>query len=148
MDVAKETGALRFAVIGCGSLARMQHIPNIVKSPRMVLQTCVDLDDAVLAECRDTFGAKRVSKDYRDAVNDPEVDVICLATTEQLRLPVIALAVAASKPVYVEKPLAMTLEEMREIQKVVHSSGIPFCVVITGEPVRLWSMHNEYSVNT
>lgn len=128
MLVAKEPNALRFAVIGCGSLSRMQHIPNIVKSPRMILRTCVDLDDAILSECRDVYGAQHISKDYRDATNDPEVDVICLATTEKLRLPVIALAAKANKPVYVEKPLAMTLEEMREIQQVVHSSGIPFCV--------------------
>ena len=54
--------------------------------------------------------------------------MICLATTEKLRLPVIALAAEAGKPVYVEKPLATTLEEMREIQRVVHAAAIPFCV--------------------
>ncbi len=54
--------------------------------------------------------------------------MICLATTEKLRLPVIALAAKAGKPVYVEKPLAMTLEEMGEIQRVVHAANIPFCV--------------------
>ena len=32
------------------------------------------------------------------------------------------------KPVYVEKPLATTFEEMRAIQESVHQSGIPFCV--------------------
>jgi predicted dehydrogenase len=30
--------------------------------------------------------------------------------------------------VYVEKPLAMSLEEMGEIQRVVHAANIPFCV--------------------
>jgi len=128
MDGIKESGALRVAVIGCGSIARAQHIPNIVRSPRLVLHTCVDLDDAVLAECRDVFGAAHIRKDYRGAINDPEVDVICLATTEKLRLPVIELAAAARKPMYVEKPLAKTLEETREIQRVVNDSRIPFCV--------------------
>lgn len=122
------TGQLRIAVIGCGSVARAQHIPNIVESPRMVLHTCVDLDDAVLAECRSVFGALHVRKDFQGAIEDPEVDVICLATTEKLRLPVIALAARAGKPIYVEKPLATTLDEMIEIQKVVHASGVPFCV--------------------
>ena len=75
----------------------------------MVLHTCVDLDDAILAECRDVFGALHIRKDFEGAVNDPEVDMICLATTEKLRLPVIALAAKASKAVYVEKPLARTL---------------------------------------
>ena len=119
---------LRFAVIGCGSVARTQHIPNIAKSKRMTLHTCVDLDDALLAECRDVYGAQHIRKDYQGAIEDPEVDVICLATTEKLRLPVIALAAKANKPVYVEKPLAMTLKEMFEIQQVVHSSNIPFFV--------------------
>lgn len=119
---------LRFAVIGCGSVARGQHIPNIVKSPRMLLHTCVDLDEKILAECRDVFGAQHVRKDFQGAIEDPEVDVICLATTEKLRLPVIAQAAKAGKPVYVEKPLATTMQETLEIQKVVHASGIPFCV--------------------
>ncbi len=123
-----ETEPLRFAVIGCGSVARAQHIPNIVKSSRMALHTCVDLDDAVLAECRDVFGATHIRKDFQGAIEDPEVDVICLTTTEKLRLPVIALAAKANKPVYVEKPLAMNLAELHEIQKVVHASGIPVCI--------------------
>ena len=94
----------------------------------MMLHTCVDLDDSVLAECRDVFGATHIRKDFQDAIEDPEVDVICLATTEKLRLPVIAFAAQAGKPVYVEKPLATTLDEMHEIQQVVHASNIPFCV--------------------
>jgi predicted dehydrogenase len=93
----------------------------------MELHTCVDLDDAVLAECRDRYGA-RVRKDFQGAIEDPEVDAICLATTEKLRLPVIELAAKAGKAVYVEKPLAATLAEMREIQRVVQAAGIPFCV--------------------
>jgi predicted dehydrogenase len=119
---------LRFAVIGCGSVARAQHLPNIAASPRMQLHTCVDLDENVLAECREMFGALHVRKDWRGAVADPEIDVICLATTEKLRLPVIEAAARAGKAVYVEKPLATTLEEMHRIQQVVHETKIPFCV--------------------
>jgi predicted dehydrogenase len=94
----------------------------------MILHTCVDLDDQVLAECRDVFGARHIRKDFEGAIADPEVDMICLATTEKLRLPVIAPAASAGKPVYVEKPLAISLKELNEIQQVVSASGIPFCV--------------------
>lgn len=128
MNPQTDAKPLRFAVIGCGSVARAQHIPNIAKSPRMELHTCVDLDDAVLAECRDVFGARHVRKDFAGAIADPEVDVICLATTEKLRLPVIALAANAGKAIYVEKPLATTLQEAVEIQRVVHATGVPFFV--------------------
>ena len=128
MNALTASRPLRVAVIGCGSVARAQHIPNIVRSSRMVLHTCVDLDDQVLAECRDVFGATHIRKDFAGAIADPEVDMICLATTEKLRLPVIALAANAGKAVYVEKPLATTLGELHEIQQVVRASGIPFCV--------------------
>ena len=30
---------MNFAVIGCGAMARGQHIPNIAKSPKTVLHT-------------------------------------------------------------------------------------------------------------
>lgn len=119
---------LNFAVVGCGALARSQHIPNLAASDRCVLHTCCDLSEEALAECRDKYGARHLSQDWRAALRDPEVQAICLATTERLRLPVIQLAAELGKPIYVEKPLATELAEAYQIQRVVQASGIPFCV--------------------
>lgn len=119
---------LNFAVIGCGMLARSKHIPNIAASAKATLHTCCDLSDAVLRECREQHGALKTTRDYRAAIADPEVEAICLATTQNLRLPIIELAAAAGKPVYCEKPLAQSIEEMRAIRQVVEEAGIPFCV--------------------
>lgn len=115
-------------VVGCGMLARQQHVPNIAASERLVLHTCCDLSDAALAECRERFGARNLSKDYEGAIADPEAALVVVATTESLRLPVIRACAEAGKPVYVEKPFAGTLEEAYEIRKVVKAAGIPFCV--------------------
>ncbi len=123
-----KNGRLNFAVIGCGALAQGQHIPNIANSPKTVLHTCCDLSDESLKICKDKFGALNIAKDWKAVVSNPEIDAICLATTEKLRLPVIELAAQCKKPVYVEKPLATTLEEVYRIQNVVNKSGIPFCV--------------------
>ena len=119
---------LNFAVIGCGMLARSQHIPNITQSNKMVLHTCCDLSDEALAECQDMHGALHVSKDYKSVITNPEIDALCVATTENLRRPIIELAAEQGKPVYVEKPLAASLEEIYKIEKIVKDSGIPFCV--------------------
>lgn len=122
------TKPMNFAVIGCGVLARSQHIPNIARSARTVLHTCCDISDAALAECRDKHGARHITKDYLAAVNDPEVQAICLATTQTLRVPVIRAAAEAGKPVYCEKPVANSLPELYDIQRIVNASRIPFCV--------------------
>ena len=123
-----QTGKLNFAVIGCGMLARMQHIPNLAASEKAVLHTCCDLSDAALAECRDRYGALHITPDYEAAIRDPEVDAVCIATTEKLRVPPIEAAARAGKPVYCEKPLAQTLEQMYRIRDLVQEAGIPFCV--------------------
>jgi predicted dehydrogenase len=119
---------LRFAVIGCGTLAQAQHLPNLNRSSKAQLVACCDLDQVHLDYCARTWGVTHLSQDYHQTIADPDVDAICLATTERLRLPVIAAAAAAGKPVYVEKPLARELDEMYAIQKEVHQSGIPLCV--------------------
>ncbi|MDD4181877.1 MAG: Gfo/Idh/MocA family oxidoreductase [Victivallaceae bacterium] len=119
---------MNFAVIGCGALARGMHVPNIAKSSKTVLHTCCDLSDDALKECKEVHGSLNISKDWQATIADPEVEAICIATTEKLRLPLIKLAAEYKKPVYVEKPLALTLEEVYQIREIVKSSKIPFCV--------------------
>jgi predicted dehydrogenase len=124
----KNTDKMNFAVIGCGALAKGAHIPNIVRSDKAALHTCCDVSDAALDECRQKWGVKHTSKDYKAVIRDPEVEAICLATTHNLRLPIIEEAAQAKKPIYVEKPLAGNLEELLAIQSAVKQSGIPFCI--------------------
>ena len=118
---------LNFAVIGCGALARGQHIPNLARSEKACLHTCCDLSEEALHWCREQYHVE-ISRDWREVVEDPRIDAVCLATTEKLRLPVIELAARYRKPIYVEKPLATTLDEAYRIQTVVHEAGVPFCV--------------------
>ncbi len=117
---------LRFAVIGCGMFARSQHIPNLARSAKANLQVCCDVSEETLAGLRQQYQVRTLT-DYRAAVADPEVDAVCIATTESLRLPVIRAAVEAGKPIYCEKPIGKTLEELYAIQKLLHESKVPFC---------------------
>src|SRR5690606_2509414 len=95
---------------------------------RAKLHTCCDVSEATLQRCREQFRPKQTTSDYHAAINDPEVDAICLATTAELRKPIIAAAAEAGKGVYVEKPLGNTMEECYEIQRIVKDAGIPFCI--------------------
>ncbi len=115
-------------VIGCGSLAQLQHLPNIVANPRMNLHTCCDLSPQALEVCQTQFGAGRVTSDWRQTIADPEVQVLCIATTEKLRLPLVEACAQAGKPFYVEKPIAATLEDAFKIERIVRDARLPACV--------------------
>lgn len=125
---ARPAAPLRVAVVGCGALAQSQHLPNITASSRMMLYACCDVSQAMLETCQAKFKPQQVSTDYTQVLKDPAVDLVVLAATERLRLPVIQLAAEQGKPIYVEKPLARSLEEAYQIQRVVREAGIPFCI--------------------
>ncbi len=118
---------LNFAVIGCGLLARQVHLPNLRSIEEAEVHTCCDLNDANLELCK-VFEPKKYTRDFHEAITDPEVDVLLVATTEAFRVPIIEAAAAAQKPVYCEKPLADTLSNALAIERLVEQSGIPFCV--------------------
>lgn len=118
---------LNFAVIGCGMLARHMHLPNLSALPEVRLHTCCDLSPDNLEACR-SFGPEKLSLSYLEAIGDPEVEALVVATTETFRLPIIEAAARAGKPVYCEKPLADTLENGLAIQQLVRDYKIPFCV--------------------
>ena len=118
---------LNFAVIGTGMLARQIHLPNLVSLSGACLHTCCDKNEANLGACA-AFQPKKSTPNFEEAISDPEVDALIVATTESFRLPIIEAAARAGKPVYCEKPLADTLENALRIQRLVADSGIPFCV--------------------
>ncbi len=118
----------RVAVIGCGAIARGWHGPNIANNPRTQLTVACDVNVLLAEEFRRTFNAATSCTDWQDVVNRPDVDLIVLATHTNLRAEVILPALAAGKPVFVEKPLANTVAEMQRITGAVRQTGVPVCV--------------------
>jgi len=118
----------RVAVVGCGAIARGIHLPNVVKNPRAELIAACDVDPGAAKSCREEFGAKRAETDWRCVVEADDVDMIILATHTNLRSDLIVPALGAGKPVYVEKPLAASEEEMLEIILAGRETGVPVCV--------------------
>ncbi|MBL0155723.1 MAG: Gfo/Idh/MocA family oxidoreductase [Bryobacterales bacterium] len=60
--------------------------------------------------------------DYKELLADKSIDAVIIATPEHLHHRMLLDALAAGKNVYVEKPLAHTVEEAQEIMKAVAKS--------------------------
>jgi predicted dehydrogenase len=66
----------------------------------------------------------RVVTDWRDAVGDPEVDLIDICLPDSLHYPAAKAALLAGKHVYCEKPLADTAAEARELAGLARAKGL------------------------
>ncbi len=70
------------------------------------------------------FGASRSYGSYRAVVEDPEVDVVYIATTHPFHREQALMAIAAGKPVLVEKPLALNATQAREVLAAARDKGV------------------------
>jgi len=66
----------------------------------------------------------RVVADWREAVADPEVDLIDICLPDNLHYPVAKAALLAGKHVYCEKPLADTAAEAKELAEIARAKGV------------------------
>lgn len=115
---------VRLAVVGAGSFARGMHLPNIQQLSKLIsLRAVVSRTghNAVAAALQ--FGAAYASTDYQKVLDDPEVDAVLIATRHHLHAAMTLQALRAGKHVLVEKPLALTRAELKEISEFFTTQG-------------------------
>ncbi|HEY5312404.1 MAG TPA: Gfo/Idh/MocA family oxidoreductase, partial [Pirellulales bacterium] len=83
-----------------------------------------DADRNVLEQARASFGSTpKIFDDYRKLLADKNVDVVLIGTPDHWHAKMVIDACRAGKDVYVEKPLTLTIDEGRLIEKVVQETG-------------------------
>lgn len=79
------------------------------------------------------FQAERWTTNWRDLVNDPEIDAVDIAVPNYLHHEVAMACIEAGKPFLIEKPLARNVKEAREIVEAAKAKGI---TAVYGENMR------------
>ena len=64
----------------------------------------------------DEFGAARSYGSYQQVIDDPEIDIVYVALPNERIFPWTIRALEAGKHVLCEKPLALTADEVRQMQ--------------------------------
>lgn len=68
--------------------------------------------------------ACRVLPDWRAVVSDPDVDAVIVATPPALHASMTLAAIEAGKPVLVEKPMTLSVEDAQEIERKSRDRGV------------------------
>jgi predicted dehydrogenase len=83
-----------------------------------------EVTDDLAREAAARFGYERWTSDWRAVVEDPEIEIVDIATPNDSH-PEIAIAAAqAGKHILCEKPLARTVEEARAMRDAVAAAGV------------------------
>ena len=106
--------SLRVAVIGAGYWGP-NLVRNLNEAPGADPVAVADLSDERLETIHKRFPAVHTTKDHRELFADPSIDAVCIATPVGTHRRLSEEAFTAGKHVFVEKPIAATIEDAEAI---------------------------------
>jgi UDP-2-acetamido-3-amino-2,3-dideoxy-glucuronate N-acetyltransferase len=100
------------AVVGCGYWGE-----NLVRNfaELGVLHTICDVDDSGLAELKSLYPRVSIETDYQQVLRNAEIEGVAIATPSMFHYSLAREALLDGKDAFVEKPLALGVEEGREL---------------------------------
>jgi len=127
-SLAKAPDRVAVAVIGAGSFAQGYHLPNMKKIPLFNIRAIVTRTGASARTVAEKYGAQYCSTDYREVLNDKDVDMVLIATRHNLHAPLVVEAAGVGKHIFVEKPVALTYEQCQKVYQAVSNSQVNLTV--------------------
>lgn len=124
---AEETKKLRLAAIGVGGSRgrynRGGSIANDAAKYATMVAVC-DVDDLHTEEFSQKHGGNlNKYRDYREMLEKEKPDVVTIGTPDHWHVPIAIACLQSGADVYCEKPLTLTIDEGKQIRKVVEETG-------------------------
>jgi predicted dehydrogenase len=119
---------VRWGIIGCGDVTEFKSGPGFQKAKNSRLVAVMRRNGEL---AKDYAQRHNVPKWYDNAealISDPEVDAVYIATPPSFHKEYTLRAAQAGKPVYVEKPMALNLEECQTMIEACKKAGVPLFV--------------------
>lgn len=117
-----ENRKLNMAVIGCSSMAK-QHMKGIIAKDTAHLYAICDINPTQLNKRVEEFHPDVAVTDYKELVDDPNIDAVVVCIPDQLHLEVTEAFLRAGKDVLCEKPMALTMEECEQMMRTEKETG-------------------------
>lgn len=114
---------VRLAFVGAGNYATSMLLPHLSPLDGVELGTVVTTTALSAANARRKFGFAEATTDLDAVLGDPSVDAVFVVTRHSSHAELTRRALLAGKAVFVEKPLALTGDELAGVLAAVEESG-------------------------
>jgi predicted dehydrogenase/threonine dehydrogenase-like Zn-dependent dehydrogenase len=129
---AAPSGKVGVGCLGAGNFARMVLLPALRKDSALHLRLLCSAGGLSAASTGEKLGFDAVTADEEEVFRDPQVQVVFSITRHDQHARHVVKALRAGKHIFVEKPLAMTVEELAEIEAALLAASEPAPLLMVG----------------
>lgn len=118
---------VKLGIIGVGRVALAHHVNGILSYGKAKITAICDIDEEKLKTVGDDLNIPKSHRftDYNDLIHCSDVDAVEICTPNYLHVRMALAAVKAGKPVEVEKPLGLSMDDgIAELEREVKKSGV------------------------
>ncbi|MDD5672127.1 MAG: Gfo/Idh/MocA family oxidoreductase [Candidatus Omnitrophica bacterium] len=117
------TAKLKLAIIGCGNWGS-NLLRNLVALENAQLKWACDANALKLADVRKKYPKVQCTSVFTDILEDPEVHGVVIATPPISHAAVAKQVLRAGKHVFVEKPIALSVDDARQVAALAEKQGL------------------------
>ncbi|WP_406170979.1 bi-domain-containing oxidoreductase [Streptomyces canus] len=114
---------VRLAFVGAGNYATSMLLPHLAQREGVELSTVVTTTSLSAANAQRKFGFAEATTDLDAVLGDKSIDAVFVVTRHSSHAELTRQALLAGKTVFVEKPLALTEDELAGVLAAVEESG-------------------------
>jgi len=119
---------LTIAFVGAGGFGKAVHLGNLKKNQDFQLKTIVSRNPLNATDTARNYQARVATTSYQEALNDPDIDAVFISTRHNLHASQAISAIKAGKPVFLEKPMALNAQEIKDILAALQENPVHFFV--------------------
>ncbi|HWN99188.1 MAG TPA: bi-domain-containing oxidoreductase [Blastocatellia bacterium] len=119
---AAASGELGVSFIGAGNFARGVLLPIVKRAAKVQLRGVVAATGLSAMNAGEQFGFAYPTTDYQEILRDEDSKIVFIATRHDSHAKMAAEALALGKDVFVEKPLATNIDDLREVVSAARES--------------------------
>lgn len=119
---------LNYGIVGCGPVFEVFQVKSLLQIKEIKLAALSDLNEDRLKEAQRKYKVEKAYQDYHQLLKDKGIDVVLVNLPQHLHLRPCVEAAQAGKHIYVEKPIATTLEDARRIIDACRENKVKLCV--------------------
>ena len=122
---------VKLGIIGLGNIGQV-HLRHGLKLANAEVVAVADTSLKALEKAKN-LGVKKTFTDYADMLKDPQVDAVLISLPTHLHLKCAQQVAEAKKDVFLEKPIAVTVEDAKEVISVAEQNSVK---LMLGYPLR------------